>query len=422
MTQPPESQGHAAAPARGVMAIARQPILDDKRSIFGYELFDRSQISQPFSAASDAALLFNLLSNADSEVLNGHAVVFINCTHQTLTGGHLTLIEPEHVVLEVPPMLDHQADAEDIETYRQTLAEVQKRGFRLAFNETVLAPAYANWLSFASFIKFDLAQLNPQQFAAVVKHAKQVTKAQLVAEKVETSEQFEMAKSLGCSLFQGYWFAKPVLIRGQAIRPAQAAIIQLINLVRKQASTAEIEEVFKRDATLSYNLLRFINSAGFGLSCEVTSFRHAVMLLGLKKLFRWAALLMTTSQASGGSPAVGHAAIVRGRLMELLAAELLPQEECDNAFVVGIFSLLDTMVGLPLKQVLDSISLPQTVTDALLNGTGLLAPFLKLTLACENVDDTAFAEYTNALQLTDHQVNWAHLQALAWAESMTAAG
>lgn len=422
MTKPPESSAHAAPPATGVMAIARQPILDAKRSIFGYELFDRSQNSQPYSAASDAALLFNLLSNADSEVLNGRAVIFINCTHQTLTGGHLTLIEPEHVVLEVPPMLDHQADAEDIDTYRQTLAEVQKRGFRLAFNETVLASAYANWLSFASFIKLDLTQLDPQRLAAVVKRAKQVTSAQLVAEKVETIEQFELAKSLGCSLFQGYWFAKPVLIHGQAIRPAQAAIIQLINLVRKQASTAEIEDIFKRDATLSYNLLRFINSAGFGLSCEVTSFRHAVMLLGLKKLFRWAALLMTTSQTSGGSQAVGHAAIVRGRLMELLAAELLPQEECDNAFVVGIFSLLDTMVGLPLKQVLDSISLPQTVTDALLNGTGLLAPFLKLTLACENVDDAAFAEYTNALQLTDHQVNWAHLQALAWAESMATAG
>lgn len=419
MSKPPESTAYAAAPELGVMAIARQPILDAKHNIFGYELFDRSQNSLPYSAASDAALLFNLLSNADSEVLNGRAVIFINCTHQTLTGGHLTLIQPEHVVLEVPPMLDHQADPEDIDTYRQTLADVQKLGFRLAFNETVLAPAYANWLSFASFIKLDLTQLNPQRLAAIVAHAKQVTSAQLVAEKVETAEQYELAKSLGFNLFQGYWFAKPILIHGQAIRPTQAAVIQLINLVRKQASTAEIEDVFKRDATLSYNLLRCINSAGFGLSCEVTSFRHAVMLLGLKKLFRWAALLMTTSQASGGSPAVGHAAIVRGRLMELLANELLPQEECDNAFVVGIFSLLDTMVGLPLKQVIDSISLPQTVTDALLHGTGLLGPFLKLTLACENVDDAAFAEYTNALQLTDHQVNWAHLQALAWAENLT---
>jgi EAL and modified HD-GYP domain-containing signal transduction protein len=404
------------------MAIARQPIVDAKRAIFGYELFDRSHSNQTYSAASDATLLFNLLSNADSEVLSGRNVMFINCTHQTLTGGHLTLIEPENVVLEVPPMPDHQADAEDIDTYRQTLETVHKRGFRLAFDASVLQPAYANWLSFASFIKLDLTQFDAQQLAAVVTRAKQVTQAPLVAEKVETSEQFELAKSLGCTLFQGYWFAKPVLIRGQAIRPSQAAIIELINLVRKQASTTDLEDVFKRDATLSYNLLRFINSAGFGLSCEVTSFRHAVMLLGLKKLFRWAALLMTTSQAAGSAPAVGHVAIVRGRLMELLAAEMLPPEECDNAFVVGIFSLLDTMIGQPLPQVLAAISLPQTVTDALLHGNGLLAPFLKLTLACENVDDAMFAQMTTELQLTSHQVNWAHLQALAWAETMTMAG
>jgi c-di-GMP-related signal transduction protein len=400
------------------MAIARQPILNAKRDIFGYELFDRSLNGQVSTAATDAALLFNLLSNADSEVLSGRNVIFINCTHQTLAGGHLELIEPERVVLEVPPLPGSPADPEDIETYRQTLAEVHKRGFRLAFDDTVLAPAYASWLALASFVKLDMTKLAPEHFAELVQRASRTTPASLVAEKVETNAQFETASKLGCTLFQGYWFAKPMLIHGQAIRPAQAAIIQLINLVRKQASTADIEEVFKHDPTLSYNLLRFINSAGFGLSCEITSFRHAVMLLGLKKLFRWAALLMTTSQVCGSSPAVGHAAIVRGRLMELLVAELLPQDDRDNAFVVGIFSMLDTMVGLPLAQVLDTISLPQNVLDALLHDSGVLAPFLRLTLACENVDDAAFAETTNALQLTDHQVNWAHLQALAWAETI----
>jgi EAL and modified HD-GYP domain-containing signal transduction protein len=413
-TLPPKSS--PAKPA--VMGIARQPILDTKRAIFGYELFDRSLNGQNYTAASDAALLFNLLSNADSEVLSGSNMIFINCTHQTLAGVHLELIEPERIVLEVPPLPFDQATPEGIENYRETLLKVHKRGFKLAFDESALAPAYSNWLALASFIKLDMARLTPEQFSQATQQAIQLTSAKLIAEKVETVAQYESAAKMGCSLVQGYWFAKPTLIHGQAIRPAQAAIIQLINLVRKQASTADIEEVFKHDPTLSYNLLRFINSAGFGLSCEITSFRHAVMLLGLKKLFRWAALLMTTSQVAGCSPAVGHAAIVRGRLMELLAAELLPQEECDNAFVVGIFSLLDTMVGLPLAQVIGTISLPENVTDALLHGTGLLAPFLKLTLACENVDDAAFAETTEALQLTDHQVNWAHLQALAWAETV----
>ncbi len=402
------------------MAIARQPILDAKRVVFGYELFDRSLDNKTYTAASDAALLFNLLSNADSEMRNTSKTIFINCTHQTLAGGHLDLIEPDRVVLEVPPMPADQSEPEDIETFLQTMIGVHKRGFRLAFDESVMDVAYANWLPLASFVKVDVTQVPIPRLKTIAKALAEQPATQLVAEKIETLQQFDDALSAGAKLFQGYWFARPILVKGQSIRPAQAAIIHLINLVRKQASTTEIEEVFKHDPTLSFNLLRFINSAGFGLSCEVTSFRHAVMLLGLKKLFRWAALLMTTSGTAGASPAVGHAAVVRGRLMELLAAELLPHEECDNAFVVGIFSLLDTMLGIPLKEALESISLPQSVTDALLRGQGVLAPFLQLTLACENANDTLFAETATALQLTGDQVNMAHLQALAWAENITA--
>jgi EAL and modified HD-GYP domain-containing signal transduction protein len=419
MTTQTEPPGASANSAVASLAIARQPILDLKRAVFGYELFDRSPGNSGYNAASDAALLFNLLSNIDAEILSTRHPLFINCTHQTLAGGHLELIEPDRVVLEIPPMPPEQSDPEDLDTFMQTLADVHKRGFRLAFDESVMTPAYANWLPLASFIKLDITKVTRLQMATIARHLMGNAKIQLVAEKVETAEQFEQVKLLGIKLFQGYWFAKPVLIKGQTIRPAQSAIIGLLNLVRKQASTAEIEEVFKRDPTLSFNLLRFINSAGFGLRCEVTSFRHAVMLLGLKKLFRWAALLMTTSGSAGGSPAVGQIAVVRGRLMELLATELLAPEEHDNAFVVGIFSLLDTMLGLPLHEALASISLPPSVTDALLHGKGVLAPFLQLTLACENADDQLFAETAIALHLTGDQVNWAHLQALAWAENIT---
>jgi EAL and modified HD-GYP domain-containing signal transduction protein len=283
----------------------------------------------------------------------------------------------------------------------------------------MLTRPYATWLPQASFVKLDLSQLKPELVEPMVQFARKHTSAQLIAEKVETVEQYELASQHGIKLFQGYWFAKPVLVTGQTLRPAQANIIQLINLVRRRAETAEIEEVLKRDPTLSFNLLRFINSAGFGLSCEVTSFRHAVMILGLQKLFRWAALLLTTSKVSGASSAVGTTAVVRGRLMELLTAELLPPEECDNAFVVGVFSLLDSMLGLPMEQALASISLPESVTNALLHHTGLFAPFLELTIACETANDEAFARAANQLHLTNRQVNWAHLQALTWAETMT---
>ena len=416
MTSLPATDSEPELAPQHLNAIARQAILDKDRRVFGYELFDRSRAASDHTPASDAAMLFNVLSHADNEILLDRKTIFLNCTHPSLVGGHLDLIHPDRVVLEIPPL--PVTSAEEIESYLQTLLLTQQRGFKLAFDYTVLTRPYASWRPLASFVKIDLSKLSPEQVRSLVPLAQKHMQAQLIAEKVETPEQYELVSGLGIKLFQGYWFAKPVVFSGQTIRPAQANIIQLINLVRKQASTSDIEEVLKRDPTLSFNLLRFINSAGFGLSCEITSFRHAIMMLGLKKLFRWAALLMTTSRTGGTASAVGSMAVVRGRLMELLAAELLPPEECDNAFVVGVFSLLDTMLGMPLDKVLDTILLPDSVTNALLHNTGLLAPFLALTKACESADDESFARNAEALQLTNQQVNWAHLQALVWAETL----
>ena len=405
-------------PQSDLTAIARQAIVDQSGAVFGYELFDRSLPSATHNAASDAQLLFNVLSHADNGALIDNRTMFVNCTHASLAGGHLELVQPERIVLEIPPVAG--SNASEIQGRLQALVGTRARGFRLAFNQTVLMPAYKEWLPLATFIKIDLSLVRPELVGRVVELAKKNSQAQLIAEKVETGEQHQQLADLGIKLFQGYWFAKPVLVTGQTVRPSQAVIIQLINLVRQQASTAEIEEVLKRDASLSFNLLRFINSSGFGLSCEITSFRHAVMILGLKKLFRWAALLLTTSRAAGVAPAVGTTAIVRGRLMELLAAELLPPEECDNAFVVGVFSLLDTMLGMSMEKALEAISLPEPVISALLLRRGALAPFLELTEACESANDEVFARAANELQLTNRQVNWAHLQALAWAESLNA--
>ncbi|WP_325343035.1 EAL and HDOD domain-containing protein [Xylophilus sp.] len=409
--------GGAASGDESAVVIARQAIVDEQGAVYGYELFDRSTREDAHTAASDAALLFNALSYAGTEALVGRKTVFINCTHESLAGGHLELIHPDKVVLEIPTF-GEGATAGQIEARTSVFADLRQRGFRFAFDQQVLRRAYASWLPHAAFIKLDMTAFQPELAEPLVRFARTHSQATLVAEKVETAEQFEHMRSLGVKLFQGYWFTRPDLVKTRTVRPAEATIIQLINLVRRNADSAEIEELLKRDPTLSFNLLRFINSSGFGLSCEITSCRHAVMILGLKKLFRWAALLLTAVRAGGPAPAVGTTAVVRGRLMELLAAELLPQEEADNAFVVGVFSLLDTMLGVPLDQALESIALPQPVLDARLHRKGPFAPFLELTLACESEDDEAFARAANALHLSNRQVNWAHLQALAWAETL----
>jgi c-di-GMP-related signal transduction protein len=407
-----------AEPDSNAGTIARQAIVDDKGKVFGYELFDRSRPFSTHDASSDAQMLLNVLSHADTASLLGTRKIFVNCTIVSLKSEHLDLIDPDRLVLEIPLVTGH--DRAEIESALATLTALRGRGFKLAFNHNVLNAAYKAWIPLASFIKIDLLTLKPELIEPVIKAVQKKSGAQIVVEKIETAEQHQQVAALGVALFQGYWFSKPVLVSGKSIQPEHAVIIQLINAVRQQETTVQIEQILKRDATLAFNLLRYINSSGFGLNTEITSFRHAVMILGLQKLFRWAALLLTLPRAGGVPPAVGHTAIVRGRLMELLAGELLPPDECDNAFVAGVFSLLDTMLGIPLDQAIAAVTLPETVTAALLHKTGPLGPLLELTIACESADDAAFARLAEALVLSNHQINWAHLEALAWAETMGA--
>ena len=394
------------------------PSWDGHRAVIGYELFDRSITDQQHTAASDVALVFNALTHAGNQSLVGQSTIFVNCTHNSLAGGHLDLVQPDRMVLELPPI--DGDDASEIESRAHPMLALRKRGFRLAFSQAVLKPEYAAWQPLADFIKLDLSVMDPMQIPQLVQLAKARTQAKLIAEKVETEAQYEQLAGYGVNLFQGYWFAKPDLIKTRLITPAQANVIHLINLVRSQASTDEIEDVLKKDAMLGFNLMRLINSSGFGLSREITSFRQAVMLLGLKKLFRWAALLLTASRAGGAPPVVGSTAVVRGRLMELLAAESMSPEECDSAFVVGVFSLLDTMLGVPMDKALELLSLPQPVVDALLHGTGTYANLLALARACESGDDPAFSQAAAALGLSDRKINLAHLSALAWADNLGA--
>ena len=421
MSSTPVPAGQATtsqdASLTSVALIARQAIVNSQHVVIGYELFNRSRSGQAHTAASDVALVFTALSHAGSDELVGTKLIFVSCMHESGTGGHLELVDPEKVVLEISP-LGHAA-SEEVAARLPILQGLRDRGFHLAFNHTVLQSPYAAWLPLADYIKFDLSVLAQDQLAVLINYANRRSEAELIAEKVENAQQYDFASSQGVQMYQGYWFARPSLVQTKLVAPSQAAILELINLVRKQASTDEIEEVLKKDAGLAFNLMRLINSAGLGMSREVTSFRQAVMLLGLKKLFRWAALLLTASRANGTPSSVGQTAVVRGRLMELLALETVSQEEADEAFVVGIFSLLDVMLRMPMEEALALLSVPEAVRAALLHREGFLGDLLKLAEACESSDDDAFHHAASTLHLSSAQINGAHLQALAWADHVT---
>lgn len=225
-------------PQPSVALIARQAIVNAQQAVIGYELFNRSRTGPTHTAATDVALVFTALSHAGTEELVGKKLIFVNCTHESLTGGHLELVDPEKVVLEIPP-LGHVA-TEEVTTRLPILMALRERGFHLAFNHTVLQSAYASWFPLADYIKFDLSALAPDQLAVLISYANRHSEADLIAEKVETAQQYDMASSKGIQMFQGYWFARPSVVQAKLVSPSQASILELINLVRKQASTDAI--------------------------------------------------------------------------------------------------------------------------------------------------------------------------------------
>ncbi|BAL26139.1 EAL and HDOD domain-containing protein [Azoarcus sp. KH32C] len=204
------------------------------------------------------------------------------------------------------------------------------------------------------------------------------------------------------------------------LAPGHAQIVRLLNLVRNNADIKEIEAALRQDVALSYKLLRYINSAGFGLSCEIQSFRHAVSILGYANLHKWLSLLLVGASRDPSAPAMMQTAIVRGRFMEQIGASFFEKSEHDNLFITGAFSLLNLLLGTSMQRVLDEMHLPAAVTDALLYEQGAYAPFLKLARLCESFDSTELEKQAAELQLEPAQINRALIGALGFADSLQA--
>ncbi len=216
----------------------------------------------------------------------------------------------------------------------------------------------------------------------------------------------------------GWFFTSPSSVPARTLNPVQTNIVRVLNLVRRNAEIREIEAALKQDVAISYKLLRYINSAGFGLSCEIQSFRHAVAILGYEKLNRWLSLLLATASKDPMAPALMYAVLLRARLMELLAIGLVDPAEYDNLFITGAFSLLDALLGVSMEQVLEAMRLPEPISEALLGNGGRYQPFLELALASEGDDARAIAEQAAMLGLTATQFNRAQLQAMSYADAM----
>ncbi len=397
--------------------IGRQPVLNRQQQLIGYELLFRlhgdaatAEFSSDLQAGTN--VLVNTLSNMGADWLVGNKLAFINVAQAMLQSNFLELLHPQRVVLEV------------VETVNATdgllerIRELRGQGFSIALDDFTLTPQTEPLLQFANYVKLDIKELGLDRAVALSKQLRKYPALQ-VAEKVETKEEFKKLWDAGFDAFQGYYFAHPETLAAKVINPAYTNILSLLNMLRNNAEIKQIEESLKKDVALSFKLLRYINSAGFGLSCEIQSFRHAVTILGYQKLYRWLTLLLVTAGAdTPGSQALMKMAVTRGRFVELIGQHFLEGSDRDNLFIVGVFSLLDVMLEMPMDNILENLLLPDTVCDALLNQEGIYGPFLKLALAVENPEEGVLEDLAEQLQVSPEMLNKAHLSALAWVEDL----
>ena len=238
-----------------------------------------------------------------------------------------------------------------------------------------------------------------------------------IAAQLAEPAGFDAALRAGYDGAVGWFFlnSKP----GSAkLTPVHSQIVRLLNLVRRNAEVRDIEKVLKQDVALAARLLRYINSAAFGLRNQIQSFRHAVTILGYEKLHKWLSVLLVTSSKDPQAPALMQTAIVRGRFMESLGRSFFDKSELDNLFITGAFSLLEALVGTSLEASLDEMHLPEAICDALIKHDGVYADFLDLALACEKDDFMPLADKAQEIGASAMDINRAHFEAISFADSL----
>ncbi len=372
--------------------LTREPVVNKSRAITANRLV--------VHGANMAAAVHTLNALADSWPT--HHTVFVCLGRLVPTPELLEWQVPANAMIEIPaPTLGHPQT-------QALLPQLAAAGIPVClswFTPGVALPADVDW----RFVLMDAR-----------KHASPMGSPGLtLAWGLPEVGAFQGAVQNGYDGASGWFF-----LQGnpppKELAPAHAQLVRLINLVRNNADIREIEAVLKQDVAVSYKLLRYINSAGFGLMCEIQSFRHAVSILGYANLHKWLSLLLVTASRDPGAPAMMQTAIARGRFMEEIGAGFFDKSARDNLFITGAFSLLNVLLGTSMQKVLDEMSLPAAVTEALLYEQGEFAPFLKLARLCESFDGTALQKQAAELHLPNEQINRALVSALGFADSLQA--
>ncbi len=400
--------------------LGRQPILDRNQEIIGFELLFRSAdigqaVFDSYSQACTDVILLALTSFGIHEVLGGK-LGFINISFDVLLSDLFELLPKETTVLEL--LENIQLDDKVIERCR----ELKEMGFALALDDHIFDPTNSEIYYLADIIKIDILVTGIEALPDVVSQFRNYP-VKLLAEKVETMEQFQICSDLGFDLFQGYFFARPVVLNRKKIHVSGIALLKLLEQLSARASIETIEMTFKENPGLSYNLLKLVNSVSLGMREKIKTLRHAILSVGMTPLRRWTQLSLFAGHDSRGSnhPLLEMGA-VRGRLMEILFKQLdgrtVSAEQTEAAFMVGILSLLDVLFETPMEDIIANLNLNDAVTDALLNRKGILGKMLILAEKLEVTDFEAVTVLLAECGVSLDQLLNAQLEAFNWRSSI----
>jgi EAL and modified HD-GYP domain-containing signal transduction protein len=272
-------------------------------------------------------------------------------------------------------------------------------------------------LPIVDIVKVDVSQLDPVELDAVSRELRGLNALRL-AEKVETHAQFAMCGELGYHLFQGFHFARPQMVAGRQLSPSQTALMEMLGMLQGDADIRAIEESFKRHPALAIDLLRLANSAAFGMQQPLRSIANAVLMLGRRQLQRWMMLMLLagTGGERGPRPALLHLGATRGKLMELLMqGEGGHALVADSAFIVGIVSVMDAVLGQDMAGIVAALGLAPELRAALLHREGPLGAVLRLVEAIEAEDSAAVSRFVAREGLGLDMLNRTQGQAVEWA-------
>jgi len=401
--------------------LARQPILDPDQILVAYELLFRSAAAGPANVTDDLAATASVIAHTSELGMGnviGASLGFLNVDSAVLMSDIVRFLPKEKVVLEI------------LETVRANdalvarISELAKDGYRFALDDVVAnSENVERLLPLVDIVKIDITNLTQETLSRLSRHFKAAGK-KLLAEKVENMEQFQYCLDLGFDYFQGYYFAKPLVLTGKKLSPSQLTIVRLMAQVMSEAESIEIEHSIKQDASLSLTLLRLVNTAAVGASKRIDTIGQALTVLGRRQLQRWLQILLYAGPGASNvvSPLL-HLATTRGKLLELMARRIKPADPniADIAFTVGILSLTDALFGLPMSKILESLAVADEVKAALLSREGVYGDMLKLAECIEHVKDNCsqVGKLLEKLHLSSDEFNELELSAFQWSDKVS---